>query len=239
MPGWRARIGLLLAQPTFLDDEYWKMVPKGVSLLITRHDMPSDDVTVPVIESCASSDEPENSAKVLVITKPHVIAYACTAVSFIRGVGGDLDIIRRIEKATGIPATTTSTAAVAALRHLNVKNLAVITPYPDEVNEALKRFLQGSGFNVTRISGLQHRYGVEIGDVQPETLYRLGRDVVKEEDEALFISCTGLRTLDILEPLEEDLGKPVVTANQATIWMALRMAKVNAQVSGCGRLMRS
>ena len=165
------------------------------------------------------------------------VAYACTAASFIRGVGYDTEIIKRIEEASGDPATTTTTAAVAALRELGVRRLAVAAPYEDEVCERLQRFFEDSGFEVVSLMNLGLS-GVDIGAVPSEQVYALGKKAATPEAEGLFISCTGFRTIEILDPLEQYIGKPVVSANQATMWHALRIAGIHAQLDGLGSLYR-
>lgn len=236
MEGWRARIGLVYPADGTLDDEYWHLVPPGVTIHITRIEVPPEDVTVGLVTAQAESKDIETAAKHLTIIQPHVIAYACTSGSFIKGVGYDEEIISRIEGATGVPATTTSTASVKALRALGVKKVAVAAPYLEEINLRLRAFLEGNGFEVVTFKGLQAKRGIYM--IPSEASYRLAKEADDPRAEAVFISCTAFRTLEILEALEEDLGKPVVTANQATMWESLRLAGVSPKLEGVGRLYR-
>lgn len=236
---WRARIGLIYPADGLIDDEFWKFTPKGVSVHITRVSVPTEKITVKMVTELSESKEIEEAARILKIIKPNVIAYACTSASFIRGVGKDLEIAERIEKVAGIPAITTSTAVVDALNALKIKKVAVYAPYIDEINLILKKFLEESGFDVVNINlswGLQINYEWDFYSTSPWIVYELAKRVNTKDAEGIFIACTGFRTAEFLEPLEVDLGKPVVSANQATMWKALRMAGVRERISGYGVL---
>lgn len=116
---------------------------------------------------------------------------------------------------------------VRALRALEVERVAVGVPYVGELGERLREFLEGSGFKVVSLAALELPQG--FATVPAAEAYRLGRRVDTPDAEAVFIACTALHTLEVLEPLEADLRKPVVTANQATMWDALRLAGVSTR----------
>lgn len=233
---WRARLGIVYPADGALDDEYWKLVPQGVTVHITRARMPDEDLTVQVLEDQADGADVEIAAGHLSIIHPDAIAYACTSGSFIRGIGGDLDIIQRLEDASGVPCTTTSTASMNALKAVEANKLAVVTPYAGEINERLHKFLEDSGFEVVSFKSL----GL-VRDIFAQPLgaaYRLSKEADTPEAQAVFISCTNFRTVEILDALEQDLEKPVVSANQATMWEMLRLAGVNPRCEGLGTLYR-
>ena len=238
MQGWRARIGLIYPADGIIDDEYWKFVPDGVAIHITRISVSPEDNFVTTVHKLAETKEVEQAALILATIRPDVIAYACTSSSFVKGIGFDREIIKRIEKATNISATTTSTAIIDALRKLEIKNIGVLTPYVDEINVKLKRFLEDSGFRVMRLIGLQLRSGLDIGNVSPWRIYRLAKELDTPEIDGILISCTGFRTAEIIDPLEQDTSKPVVSANQATIWESLRIANIKVSIKGYGQLWR-
>ena len=162
------------------------------------------------------------------------IVFACTSVSFIRGVGGDTEIIERIEKAARVPATTTSTAAVKALHALGATQVAVATPYVEEINVKLQEFLEGHGFQVVAMKGMQLGHG--IGLVSPGEVYQFVKGAHHPEADAIFISCTNFATVEILDALEQDLDMPVLSANQVTMWEALNLAQVKPYKPGVGSL---
>lgn len=233
---WRGRLGIVYPADGALDDEYWKLVPQGVTVHVTRIAVAAKDVTVQVYEEQAASSDIEAAAEDLTIIRPDAIAYACTSGSFIRGTGGDLDIVRRMEDTTGVPCTTTSTASVKALKALGAGKLAVVTPYAGEVNERLHTFLQDSGFDIVSFKSLELTREIFM---QPAgAAYRLAREADVPEADAIFIACTNFRTLKVLEALEQDLEKPVVGANQATVWDMLRLAGISPNLEGLGTLYR-
>jgi maleate isomerase len=230
---WRGKLGIVYPADGALDSEYWKWTPEGVSVHINRFPA-EDDQRVEVFEAQADSSDIENSANELSVIEPDAIAYACTSGSFIHGRGKDSEIIERMEEKTGILSTTSSTAIVRALTELNVEKTAVAAPYPDEVNARLKAYLEDYGFEVVSIQGL----GLESGIFSQSTgtAYKLGREANREEAEAVVISCTNFKTFEVLEYLERDIGKPVVSANQATTWDLLRLAGAGGTYPGRGRL---
>ena len=142
-----------------------------------------------------------------------------------------------VESSGGIPSITTSGSVVAALKAFDVKKIAVATPYIEEVNERGKNYLEENGFEVTNMIGLNLLYDRQIDSQPYETVYKLAKDVDTEDAEAVVILCTGLRSIGVLEHLEKDLGKPVISAIQATFWHALRSSGVKDSVKGYGSLL--
>jgi maleate isomerase len=214
------------------------MVPEGVSIHFARLFPEAEDTeTVSLERLLGYGKEVPNAAKSLSFVKPDVIAFGCTSGSLIEGIGYDRGIIKNIESATGIRGTTTSTSVIAALKEMGMRNLSVATPYPDWLNEKTKEFLEANGFKVLGIKGLENvgRISIEI----PEKAYRLAREVYDPTADGVFISCTALRTIEIVEGLEEDIGKPVISSNQATLWMMMKMVGIKKRISHFGKLLRS
>lgn len=153
-------------------------------------------------------------------TEPDAVLYLCTSGSFVRGVAGERRM-REVMVESGAPAAvTTSGALVDALRHLAVRDVAVASPYLQALRRLLDAFLRAAGFRVVTHYGLdldQHIWQVSDGVI---------RDLVLAADrasaEAVFVACTNLPTYDLIAELEAELGKPVLTANQVSLWAALR-----------------
>jgi len=234
MYGWRARLGIIIPSVnTVMEPEFNKMAPEGVSVHAARMMALGKFEPKSLVEM---AEETENAAKRLKQIAD-VIGWGCTSGSFVKGKGYDLEIIDRIKKVTGLPATTTSTAVIHALKTLKVKKIAVATPYTEEVNDLLKKFLEDNGFIVTNIKGL----GVEVrggqGVYHPSTTYRLSREVDSDEAECIFISCTNFRSIEIIDQLEKDCQKPVISSNTATMWHMLKLAGINENIKGFGTLL--
>lgn len=230
----RGRIGLILTPDSEMEKEYYNFTPPGVSLHFTRMPPASSGADrVKVNTEMAESSNIEEAAKVLSIIKPDCIAMTCTSMSFVRGKGYDQEIAERIEKATGIPATTASTSSIKALKKLGLKKLSVGAPYVEEVTARLRRFLEENGFQVVHVKSL----GLEcIGVPSLNTIYRLVREINEPDADGIYIACTGMRTSKIAATLEEDLRKPVVSAIQSIMWDSLNLSGVNYKCPELGSL---
>ena len=196
MYGRRGRIGLML--PTgnsVMEPEFQRMAPEGVTTHANRVEL--KDVTR---ESLLGMEaDTRRSARQIAQTRVGVIAFGCTSGSFVGGPGYDARLMRMIEEETGVPTTTTTTAVVRALRAFGVERIALATPYIDEVTRLEVDYLQSQGFEVTAWQGGGI---VEVADIQecpPEVSERRARAVDNERAEAVFISCTGFRTIENLD----------------------------------------
>jgi maleate cis-trans isomerase len=235
---WRAVIGVIdIASSTTILPEYYRVAPAGVVPISSRLVLPGGEATEAALLAMTESPAVEEAAEQLAPARPAVIAFACTTGSLLKGPGWDKVLRDRIETRTGIPATTTSTAVLAAFEALGVRRLGIATPYLDELNRREREFFAALGYEVRGIRGLGIRDDREIGNQTPETAYRLAREVDGPDVECLFVSCTNFATLPIIAALEADTGKPVVTSNQATIWQSLRRAGVREPIRGAGRLL--
>jgi maleate isomerase len=237
MYGWRAKIGRISPSPETVGAAEWRrFMPEGVCLVETRTLI--QDVTLTGLAEMIS--QVERAAQELASAEVDLILQAGTAAAFFRGFGHDVDLINRITSVTGIRATTTLTAVVSALRQLGAQRLAVATSYIQEIDSRLVDVLTASGFEVAGIRGMGLTRSIEMGKVFPEATYRLARDVVSKTSgaDAIVISCGNLRSFEIIEPLENDTGLPVVTSNQAGLWQALRLVGIRDRSTGLGRLLR-
>lgn len=231
MRGWRLRIGLILpSSNTTMEPEFYCHVPMGVTVHASRMFL----VNATPDELARMADEAERCAKLLKTAEVDVIVYGCTSGSFLKGKGFDEDLEARIEKEADVPAITTSRAVIKALQETNLKRLGIATPYVDEVNEREIQYFIEYGFEVKALRGLGIRRGFDIGKRDPSEAYRLGLEVMREAPDAdgLFISCTQFRTFEIIELLTHDIGKSVITSNQASLWMALKLGGVKSFLYG-------
>jgi arylmalonate decarboxylase len=162
-----------------------------------------------------------------------------TSLSFYRGSQSNDELIRIMRQATGLPATTMSSGVIKALHTLDAKRLTVATAYVDSVNQRLVTFLRDAGFEVAHLEALGLERVEDVLAVRQEDLLELGARAVAAvpEADALFISCGGLRTLDITVPLEQRGGLPVVSSATAGAWAALRLIGRGGRVPGYGKLL--
>ena len=242
-----ARIALVVAGDSQVDDEFWRLLAPHAIPLVSRttgaapEQMSSPAAAAAHTRALAESSDMEVAADRLRATMPVAAAYVDTSISFIRGPGGDLDISRRIESFLGVPTVSTSTAVVDACRALGVSSLGVLTVYVDEVNEAIPAFFEPQGVRIARMMKARSNMEAgntseELGRMSPRELIELGRATDDASAGAVFIPCTAVRTLDAIEPLEDAIGKPVLTAIQATMWRVSRLAGLAHDAPQGGRL---
>jgi maleate cis-trans isomerase len=242
MFGWRGRIGVLLppGNPT-VEPELSAMVPAGVTLHFGRLETPP---SVGKAGEHAGMEERVRAYReglagpttALSQVRPAVVLLAHTASSYALGYGNEQALVDRIASLAGAPALLAAQAVLAALRHLGVKRLALGTPYPESISRQGKAYWEAAGFEIAGYHRLENV--TDIYAENEERAYELARRADAPEADAVLLSGTGLPTVAVLETLERDLGKPVLSSNQASLWQALRMARVRESIAGYGRLLR-
>jgi maleate isomerase len=233
--GTRGIIGVINISSTVnLEPEFTAMAPEGVAVLTARVPLPR---TTPE-ELMKLSINAKDAAKQLASAKPDIIVFACTSGSFINGAGYDKEVTSLLEEVSGgIPVITTSTALLAALGTLNIKRFSLATPYIEAVNVPAKRYFEDNGFAVVKQYGLGLDTDYAIGMQNEEQVAKLAHFVDCPEAQGVVLSCTNLKSISILERLEKELKKSVISANQATMWYALRKIGIDDEIKNAGQLM--
>jgi maleate isomerase len=183
-------------------------------------------------------DPLETEAKKLAAANVDVIVLGAAAPSFLKGRGYDREIAARIEQATGKPASTASTALLASLEALGVRRIALGTAYSTKVNDIAIAFLAANGIEVVRTECLGLVDNLEIGRLDVETAYEVGRKVNCAEAQAVTFLCTNWQSMAIIERLEREIGKPVLSSTQFSVWAALKKVGYTSGIAGYGRLLR-
>jgi maleate cis-trans isomerase len=240
MMGWRARLGFLIppGNPT-VEPEMIEMTPPGVSVHFSRMVAHGPTGTLHGQEerNRTQIEHIGESAALLAMVKPSVIMLAHTATSYTLGRRAETDLVQRLREQCGTPVATAFGSVVAALNALGATRIALGTPYSEETTMQGKALLEEHGFEVVSHGRLENV--ANIYDETPERAYRLGRAVDTPAVQAVFLSGLGMPTISTLETLEQDLGKPVISAASAMMWQALRLAGLRQCVSGYGRLLAS
>jgi len=162
------------------------------------------------------------------------VVYGCTSGTI--AVGYDT-IERKIKEAKPkAKITTPSTAAIKALKKLNIKKLAIFTPYSKKLNDEIIDYFSSQGFDIVTNTYLDIAADYDIGKVDQNFLLETLSQIKIKNADALFISCTALPVLNIIERLEKKLGKPVITSNQSLIWDTLESIGMNKDIQGFGKL---
>lgn len=228
------RLGLIIpSSNTTMEYEFHTMLPDGFTVHTAR--LKLEKVTV---EGLAKMEEKiEEEASKLADADVDVIGFGCTSGSLFKGLGHDKMIEERIERISGKPAVATAGAVVKALKSLGIKRVAVATPYIAEINELEIKFLEANGFIVVDLKGLELSDNLKIGRIDEKTAISLVMSLDYKAADGIFISCTNFPTIKIIEKLENNLGKPVVSSNTATLWAMLRKCGALIKIKGYGKLL--
>jgi maleate isomerase len=234
--GSRARIGLVyIASSVVMEPEMYAMAPAGVSIHTSRLHLP--EVTVQGIDAMMRSPQLEEASRLLGEAPLSVICFGGTSASFLHGTAWDQALTEKLKEWTpGIPAVTTATSVLDALSSLGVERVALATPYIDDVSLRAVKWLEENAHPVVSWEGLGVSTDWELAEITPQTVYDLAVRVDRPEADAVFISCTNLRTVAVIGALEQALAKPVVSAVQASFWKCLMLAQVEGAKPGYGRL---
>ncbi|RLL67042.1 aspartate/glutamate racemase family protein [Streptomyces sp. Z26] len=219
-------VGIVAPFDFALDRELWRWVPDDVSLHLTRTPFVPVEVSLDLARLVSEHETLHEAVLALTAVAPETVAYACTSGSFVGGIAGERAMTAAMEQAGEVPALTTSGAVLEALRELDARRVAVVTPYTKSVTDSLEEFLAEAGIAVTGRSYLgltSHIWRVPYRDVVD-----MAREAAVDAPDALFISCTNLPTYDVIPQLEAELRMPVLSANQVTMWAALRRVGVQA-----------
>jgi maleate isomerase len=232
--GDRASIGLLaLATDRVgtLDTEAFLTAP-GVTMFSTR--IPMAPVATP--ESLAElGAHLEQGARLLVPgSRLDVIGFSCTSGTVAVGVEAVRAAIWRARP--GIAVTTPIEAGAKGLKRVGARRISLLVPYLPRTADLVAGYFEAEGFVITRRATFDLGGDPEMNRLSPGALAKAARAIDDPTSEAVFISCTGLRTSPVVAALEEALGKPVVTSNQAVAWDALRLAGIGESLPGRGRL---
>lgn len=235
MYGWRAKIGLVVpTNNTVIEPEFSRMAPDGVSVHAAR--ILSSGLAVNAIENMVQNSH--RAVEELRAGDVDVIGYACLATTLVKGPGWNAEFIRSSESAARRPVVTAADATVEALTSLNVKKIALATPYPDHINNLLPAVFEAAGLSIVSRRSVTVQNSLEVCRLPPWTAYQLARQADVPEAEAVCLLATDFPTVTVLEALENDLRKPVVSTNQALLWRALKALRISAAQNGFGSLLR-
>ena len=162
------------------------------------------------------------------------VAYGCTSGTIVAGYQYIFDKVNLVKPNTKV--TTPITSAINALNKLNIKKISIFTPYTEEINQSVLNYFKKENIEILELSFFDIASDIDIGKVDPSHLF----DVLSKKDlsksDALFISCTALPALSIINDLEKKLGKLVLSSNQTLIWDTLKQIRYDGKINGYGEL---
>jgi len=228
------RIGLLVPSSSSVQErDIGGALPQDITLHVARMRLSNVDAesTLRIVQ------EIETESQKLADVDVDVIIFPATAPSSRNGIGYDQELIKRISAASGKPATTASTALLEAFHVLSVERIALGAPWSASVNQNVAAFLEANGVKVLAQEALGLVRNLDIGLLGPQTAFDVGRRVNRPEADAVMLACGNWSTFGIVDRLERDLRKPVLTTNQVTLWHALKIMGTRS-LDGPGVLLR-
>lgn len=229
----RARIGLIIPSSNRLTEpQFARYAPHGVQPHVTRlrmtgpHHQPLLDLLPRITEAAVT----------LADARCDVIAFHCTASSMEAGLEADRRVTDAIQETTGVTATSTAAAVLEAFRALGARRIVLITPYAHEAHQHEIDFLGEAGLDVIRDRSMMLAGSDEYIAPPPSFWVEATLAEADERADAYFLGCTNIHSIEAIEDLERDLGRPVVTSNQAALWQCLRICGIDDAVPGLGKL---
>ncbi len=234
--GWRGKFGFIC--PAISDSvvlEFYKLLPDGVLATIVDHKVQdlADEEFVAFIETM------EQAARVLDYEEVNAIMIGGTPPLLRNGFDTPDKIIEEFERKFKKPVSSTPTAEVKALRSVGIRKLLLVTPFKQELNENIQKYLEYKNFEVVHVKGANVQKNSDLLKFTGQQLYKLVKDAVREAKGAfdgIHINCPRWPVVDMVETLEHDLEIPVVATSQAIIWECLNMLKVKEIKPKAGQL---
>lgn len=243
--GWRARIGVLTPHADIgPESEFRAMAPEGVSihgarvpLGLASSGLDANSFAIEQARAFADPPRVDDAAELLAAAPLSAIAYCFTSSSYVRGAADDGELRARLaQRAHGLPVVITAMAAVLALRAVSAQRIALIDPpwFAAEVTAKGADYFGAHGFEVIYAAPASLPSGQRL--IHPGLVYEWARANVPASADAVFFGGNGFRTAGVIRALEEDLRRPILTANQVALWQALRLSGVHAPVTNYGAL---
>jgi maleate isomerase len=214
--------------------DFYRVAPPGVGLIgvTCMIDGWSDDAYRKGLERI------EECARELGRRKCDFIIHAGVPLVVSQGIGFESAVIKKIETLANVPATTSIVAGMEALKALSVRRVALVNPYPPQLNNAVVAFLESRGFEVKAVVSLGAEF-TRIGAVSEADVYKAAKQAVKQggKVEGLYLPCPQFPALDVIDVIEADLGIPAVGHLTSEIWAALKALGIQKPVRGFGKLL--
>ena len=231
------RIGLIaLASDFMIEKDFVNVIKdKNIDFFVNRIKCYNPLTSENLIKM---SEEVTNvTSDILPDEKIDCVVYGCTSGTI---AAGHESIEKKIKLAKPeAKVTTPSTAAITALKKLNIKKISIFTPYPKKLNDEVVEFFRNEKFEITSNSYFDIESDIDIGKVDPDYLYDVLINMDHKDADALFVSCTALPVLSIIDRLEKKINKFVLSSNQALIWDTLKKIGKNNSINGFGKLFTS
>ena len=229
------RIGLVALSNDYVTErDFMNMRPSDDVVVFTSRIRNTPECTA---ESLRQMESLITEATSLIVPEGRldVVAYSCTSGTAVMGFDKICSLIQAARP--GIAVVTPITSSLAALDLFGAQRIAVLTPYVDDVNAGIARYLEDHGKSISAFSSFKIVENEVMALVTPQSIFNAALEADRNDADALFISCTAIRAVEVIDKIEQKLGKPVITAVQAMFWQSLRLAGFKGKISGYGQLM--
>lgn len=230
----RARLGFIIPSSNrMIEPQMTRFAPQGVVPHFTRaritnaHEAPLEQQLPRILEAAA----------MLADSKCDVTILQCTGTSMSGGVDMEKRVIREIVKATGRPALSAASSLTSAFRSVGARRLVFVSETDQPGHDKKLRYLREAGYEIVADKAVGLKGSDEYCTMPPKLWYDTALSLRRDAADAYFISCANISSIDAIEALEAEVGKPVITSNQAALWCALKTIGINDAVPGLGRLM--
>ena len=236
-PNPNPRIGLIaLASDFTIEKDFINVIKdRGIDFFVNRIECYNPLTSENLIKM--SQKVTEVTKDILPDQKIDCVVYACTSGTIAAGYNSIEQKIKLAKPETKV--TTPSTAAIKALKKLKIQKLSIFTPYSKKLNDEVVEYFKKENFNITSNSYFDIESDIDIGKVDQNYLYEVLSKIDLKDADALFVSCTALPVLKILDQVETKIKKTVLSSNQTLIWDSIRSVGYNSPVSGYGKLFRN
>ncbi len=175
------------------------------------------------------------TSEILPNEKINTIAYGCTSGTIV--IGEDEVKEKVLQAKPSCYVTTPVTSAIKAFKIMNIKKIALLTPYPEEVNKTILRYFTKKNIEVISLASLNLNLDSEFANVDPNYILNISSKLETKNADALFISCTALKVLNYIDKIEKIIKKPVFSSNQTLIWDSVRSCGYSLPITGYGALL--
>jgi maleate isomerase len=230
------RIGLIALATDFnMEQDLRRMYPAGIEIFTNRV-LNANPVTLQNLRNMAG-DISRAAAGILPGLSLDAMIYGCTSGTVANGAKKIEALVH--QSCPGIPITEPVSAALAAFAQLQAKRISILTPYTEEVNFEMATYFEDHAIEVINIAGFGFESDIDMTAIPPREIAAAASDVLADDADLLFISCTAIRASLVIESIEKAIGKPVVTSNQALVWHSLKLVGYPHGISGFGCLFQT
>ena len=241
--GTRAKWGVIIPSTnTVVEHDFYAVRPSGITfhagrMYLETSDLSSNDAFEALLTQIRSSIK--TAIRDVLTCKPDYLVMGMSAETFWGGKAGGEEFTREVEELSGLRVATGAAACEAAISTLKLQRVAVLTPYQPVGDTQVKGFLSDIGVEVIKLHGLKCPSATAIAEVPVSELQPVLHDLVSDDIDGIIQVGTNLSMLKLAEEIEQEVDKPVVAINAATLWYALRENGFTDQFDGYGRLLHS